>query len=491
MIKWQVDTNRIISLLSERMYSNVFYSGIKELIVNSLDARRNNQVNIKIHLHEDELLYRDDGVGINPKRFDQLFGTIASGHERSEDSRGMFGIGRLALLSQSSEGNVQSHHKGQLYTWRFTLNGYEGPQITDAEGNGIVFYFKGLKTTYNLKDVILYLTKILSLALQNKECTITINNVQLSSLITSEYKMGSFQSSYGLVTVYYKLGREGRIYYTQKGVGVREEPYTGLTAFVDQDFLDIKTDREGFVNNKKYRIFREKLQSYLSNLRPQEAFKKMEVDFIQKLMKEFKKYWKISTEEIQVAMETSTSKIRLEFDSSLEQKAAKPKTSMHKADNKAKHVISPKDRQKTKLEEDPPFLEIKMSSKHESKQTKKIEIRKVEKKKPHKIKSVTAAEEESEEEVKVVRIKGAKPMDLGEDYPIIFFEKNPFIFIFNTTHPTFQQLVESGSLSTEKLAILFERMMECSYEDLYSTEDRETLKARWAEVDKHLKKLFM
>jgi hypothetical protein len=296
-----------------------------------------------------------------------------------------------------------------------------------------------------------------------------------------------------LVTVFYKIGKDGRIYYSQKGVGVKEEPYTGLTAFVDQDFLDIKTDREGFVNNKKYRVFKEKIQSYLSKLRPQQAFKKMEVDFIQKLMKEFKKYWKASTEEIQVTTETSNSKLRLEFDSPIEMKTTKQKTKTSILENSDKIIpdIALTKQHKMEFGEESNFLEIKLSSKRESKKTNEIEIKKIGKKKNRNIKRVTATEEESAEEVKVVRIKGAKPMDLGEDYPIIFFEKNPFIFIFNTTHPTFQQLVESGSLTTEKLAILFERMMECSYEDLYSTEDRETLKARWAEVDKHLKKLFM
>jgi hypothetical protein len=485
MTRWQVDTNRLISFLSERMYSNVFYAGLKELIVNSLDARRDGHVNIRIHLHDDELSYADDGAGIDPERFDQLFGTIASGHERGRDSRGVFGIGRLAMLSQSDEGKILSYHNGRLYTWRFTSEGYEGPRTVEEKGNGIIFHFNLMNREYDLNDLTLYLSKTVSIPLLKKECDIWINDVHLSSLITPDYAIDSFDGSNGHVTVYHKLEREGRIYYAQNGVGVREESYTGLTVFVDQDFLDVKTDREGFVNDKKYRAFREELQSYLSDLRPQQAFKRMEIDFIQRLMKEFRKYWKISGAETQVATETPTSSIHLAFETSQEQIVAEK--DLTKTESKDyRHHRSPKTR---KVEEELPSLEIWISSEKESKQRRKIEIREVEKKGSTMIKRTTTREERKED-VKVVRIRGAKPMDLGEEYPIIYFESNPFTFIFNTTHPTFQQLVEAGSPSTEKLAVLFERMMECSYENLYSTEDRETLKARWAEVDRQLRKLF-
>lgn len=95
------------------------------------------------------------------------------------------------------------------------------------------------------------------------------------------------------------------------------------------------------------------------------------------------------------------------------------------------------------------------------------------------------------EEERVVKIKGAKPVDLGEDYPMIFFETDPFVLVFNVSHPVFRRLVEKGKLGSSQLAVLFERM----FEAMFINEDqplvnREELKKRWAIVDSLLKKVF-
>jgi len=94
------------------------------------------------------------------------------------------------------------------------------------------------------------------------------------------------------------------------------------------------------------------------------------------------------------------------------------------------------------------------------------------------------------EDEKVVKIRGAKPVDLGEDYPMVFFETDPFVLVFNTSHPVFKQLVEKGKLSSGQLAVLFERMFECAYTDKYPIESVEELKKRWKEVDLKLKQIF-
>ena len=90
----------------------------------------------------------------------------------------------------------------------------------------------------------------------------------------------------------------------------------------------------------------------------------------------------------------------------------------------------------------------------------------------------------------VVTIKGARPMDLGEDFPMVFFETDPFVLIFNTTHPVFKQLVEKNKLGAAELAVLFERMFECAYTDKNPVENIEDLKARWKAVDGKLKQIF-
>ena len=99
-------------------------------------------------------------------------------------------------------------------------------------------------------------------------------------------------------------------------------------------------------------------------------------------------------------------------------------------------------------------------------------------------------ERKRKEEEKIVKIKGAKPINLGEDYPMIFFEQDPFVLVFNTSHPLFCKLVEEGKLGNKELGILFERMMEAAYCNENPSEEIEKIKERWKVVDKKLIPLF-
>lgn len=492
--EWKVDMNRLIELVARRMYSDPIKAGIRELITNSLDARIGK---VEIWIDYDDikkkLRYTDSGAGIDPNSFKEIYGKIASAHKRRKGSRGFFGIGRMSLIAASERGMIISYKDGKVYTWTFDKKGWEGPLIEedkDEIGHGVYLEFNGLELK-DLKEIEEWIKKTFSIPLLEKECAIKFQHVDLYSNIRGDFTVQEpKKTKYGEIRLYTKEEMDGTLFICQKGILVKEEDYTGLTAYVDQEFLDIKTDREGFVNNEKYRYFKKTLKKELAKLRPQKSFEKMEVDFIKRLMKEFKKYWFKKVKENHV-ME----KLQIEFPK--EEETVLPKdfepTNIPEEEAKLPEIPyeptppeTPYEEKESEIEigpfEDnaiqgeilptPPETEIEIGPATDEAIT---EIPKVEKK---------------EQETKTVKIKGAKPADLGEEYPMIFFEREPFVLVFNTTHPVFRKLIEKGKLGSHQLAVLFERMFEAAYSDAHPVESMEELKKRWKEVDLKLKEVL-
>jgi len=493
---WKVDMNRLIKLVAERMYSDPIKAGIRELITNSLDARVG-QVTIRIDYDDIQktLHYSDSGIGIDPKTFKDIYGKIASGHKRRKNSRGFFGIGRMSLIAASKKGMIVSYKDNRVYTWFFNKKGWNGPEVQDDEdkiGHGVYIYFNGIEIE-DLGEMELWIQKTFSVPLARKECTIQFQMGSISSLIDDQWTVyPEIKTKNGPILFYAKEQTDGTLHVCQKGILVKEESYTGLTVFADQSFLEIKTDREGFINNAKYRQFNSIVKKELAKIRPQKSFKKMEVHFIRRLMKEFKKYWLVQAKKTDPVLE----KVILEF----------PKTGKELVTDK------PETKETIPLIDQPGFEEVKKElelwdnvpsegldgpfpppeGQEHKEGTKSTEVIKAEDVEGDRAGYSTAAEAEDNKIIKekTVVIKGAKPVDLGEDYPMVFFETDPFILVFNTSHPVFKQLVEKGKLSSAQLAVLFERMFECAYTDRFPVESPEELKKRWKEVDLKLKEIF-
>lgn len=487
---WKTDLSRFIELISLRLYSDPVKAGIRELITNSLDAKLG-QVEIYIDYEDDKqkLSYSDSGIGIDPESFREIYGKIASGHKRRSGSRGIFGIGRMSLIAASKKGRITSFKDGKSYLWTFNKKGWSGPKVRkdlDKIGHGVYIEFEGLSLD-NLAEIEEWIRKTFAIPILKKECMIAFNYSELLSPIDDAYtEQEPVKTKYGKVQFYTKEETDGILYICQKGILVREEPYTGLTAYINQDFLDIKTDREGFVNNEKYRYFRRIIKKELAKLRPQKSFEKMEVDFIRRLMKEFKRYWFTKAKKAEPILE----KIELEF----------PETGKEIV-MEEEPIVENKEmsQEETSHVDQPEFPELKK----EIKEWDNILDESLPEAIPTDIKAVEMEEESSlsldsqkpletktVEDEKVVKIKGAKPVDLGEDYPVIFFETDPFVLVFNTSHPVFERLIEKGKLSSAQLAVLFERMFEAAYVNKYPVESLEELKKRWKEVDLKLKKIF-
>lgn len=479
---WKVDMSRLVEIVAERLYSDPIKAGIRELITNSLDARKD-QVTIEIHYMEDEkkLRYSDDGIGIDPESFREVYGKIASGHERKKGSRGIFGLGRMALIAASKRGILISYKNGKVYEWKFNRRGWSGPRITkdlDEIGHGIYLEFEGLDLT-NLAEIEEWIRKTFSLPLLKKECLIYLNHGEIFTSIQGP-KFGEceepIKTKYGRINLYTKEEIDGTLYICQKGILVREEPFTGITAYIDQDFLDIKTDREGFINNEKYRLFRKRLKERLNKFRPERSFKKMEIDFVKRLMREFKRYWFKKVKEKKVPI-----KIDLKFPESGQEIIKEDQSPQLDV-----AILSPKKVRLPEVAETSPVpveviplpQETSVSEEKPSLNSNGI------------VPFLSEEKEKKVEEKKAVIIKGAKPVPLGEDYPMIFFESDPFVLVFNTSHPIFRKLVEKGKLGSSQLSVLFERMFNCAYLDKYPVESLEELKKRWKEVDSKLKEIF-
>lgn len=492
---WKVDMNRLIELVASRMYSDPVKAGIRELITNSLDARIG-KVEIWIDYDDiqNQLRYTDTGMGIDPKSFKEIYGKIASAHKRRKGSRGFFGIGRMSLIASSEKGIIMSYKDGKVYTWKFDKNGWEGPEIEedlDQIEHGVYIQFDGL-VLENLGEIEDWIRKTFSIPLLRKECTIKFQYIDLCTQIQEDYTEQKTKGlKEGLLKLYTKEEMDGTLYICQKGILVREEDYTGLTAYIDQNFLDIKTDREGFVNNEKYRHFKKVLKKELAKLRPQKSFEKMEVDFIKRLMKEFKKYWFKKIKENHVL-----EKLKIEFPKEGNEIVKKEDSVSANIPDISEPESMPElepyepflseERNPTKEGESFPIPETSPSYQEKIPQPEKEQ----EGKYPAEPSEIEEESKSLQTETKTVKIKGAKPVELGEDFPMVFFESEPFVLVFNTSHPVFKKLIEKGKLGSHELAVLFERMFECAYSDQFPTESREDLKKRWKEVDKKLREIF-
>ena len=516
---WKVDMNRLVELVAERMYSDPIKAGIRELITNSLDARMGM---VEIHLDYDDikkvLRYMDTGVGIDPATFYEIYGKLASGHERRVGSRGFFGLGRMSLIAASQNGEIMSYKDGKVYTWKFDKKGWEGPEVQDdldQIGHGVFLYFEGIEIE-ELGEIEKWIQKTFSIPLAKKECVIHFQQGEVVSMIQEPTwtENQPIESKHGKITCFTKEETDGVLYVCQKGILVKEEPYTGLSAFISQDYLEIKTDREGFVNNEKYRYFRAILKENLASLRPTKSFEKMEVDFIRRLMKEFKRYWFKKMIKENHVME----KIGLKFPEPGEEIVPEQEeqvvtgSSVTASDDST--VVVPGVAEEEKPEEVPLIDQPGMEEvKKEMEQwdlipdeplppptgtleeqvpqgTPEPQIPIKEIVPPEEKPTEIAKEEPKAEETKTVVIKGAKPVDLGEDYPMIFFEREPFVIVFNTSHPVFKELVENGKLGSAECAVLFERMFEAAWLDANPKDNLEDVRLRWKEVDKKLKEIF-
>lgn len=510
MKKWSVDIDRLVTVLSDRMYSNQALAGLRELISNSIDAKWDNRpVDITIWLDEG-IVYRDNGKGIHD--FEGTYGIIGSGVKSGTQSIGMFGIGRLSLISKltdSSDGVIITRNSGEFTSWHVNRSGYEMihnaySKIKDLEKNKVLSQNTGFYLDFDKLDLdidpgmlIQDISKIFSLPLLEKQCNITINYQQLDGLIPTNYQ----KRNYSDIDIYYTKRQDGKIHYCHRGILIREEDYSGLDAWVTENYLDIKTDREGYVNNGKYQRHLKRVKAYLHKLRPKRTLQKLEVDFINGVMGRFRIFMKKSgsgsgpiiiipkkipivsgfdlidsnvsisspnSESLGVEKETS-------IDPTVEGNASSNSMDEYHKVKEPPVGVTPTGGQGVRdsvidgvnipgpktIEEAP-----------DTPETERL---------PDQSKGLAAKVLPKRERIIV---SGTRAVDLKDDYPMIFFEVNPFTFIFNTTHPILKDMIEVETIEPKVLSVIFERMLECFY--LKDSDRLEEVKTRWTEVDTSL-----
>ena len=566
MKEWTVDNTRLVQLLSRSMYSDIGLAGIRELISNSIDAKKEGKtVNIGIRVTKDSIFYFDDGKGMSTEEFTNQYGVVGSGHDRNDGSIGMFGIGRLALISclPKRGGFLCTKDKLGLSSWVIYPNGYESLQrvpttvqsaINTNNHTSFLIDFNQLDLDIDVDEVERNITATFGMPIAQNICAITFNDKLLKSPIGT-YNSFEVKTTNGAIDVWHSVKDDGKIHYCHNGIEVRTESYSGIEAWVNQSFLDIKTDREGFINNKKYQGFIATVKSRLSLLRSPTSIQRMEVEFVNGIMKRFKKFaegkiynkinipdraaivsnsdvidddiLKVSAEEI-VYQETDnpdnnslvftpddngTNKEPILYEQECDDGESAERNDVvvehSEVQQEGDSISVPDDVDTTisTISDDTPVTDEKSETpisdiwdgnndEEESNNGEESEISPL-----SEVDEDTHAdepediyhEEESNREITVdVRIA-----DMGESYPMIFFEIDPFTVIYNNSHPALVKMLhESKSTRKARDSIIFLRMIECLHinNNLIDSSDIDTIvtntKERWIKTDKDIVQLF-
>lgn len=131
---FKVDLKGIIRLLSDNLYSsdNVFLRELLQNAVDAVSARKKadpgfsgGQITVLYRKNKDgaELIFKDNGIGLNREEIHTFLSVIGQSSKRSEEVRrsfiGQFGIGLLSCFLVANEIKVitKSVKEGQAYQW--------------------------------------------------------------------------------------------------------------------------------------------------------------------------------------------------------------------------------------------------------------------------------------------------------------------------------------------------------------------------------------
>ena len=473
------------------MYTDQSLAGIRELIANSLDAR-DGVVNITMKLGDHSICYADDGLGIDD--FANTYGIIGSGAKEESYSIGMFGIGRLALISRlKSKGIVQSQRKGDsILTWEVDRNGWslvETPFDPPFKSSGFYLWFRELDLEIDADKIREDIERIFSIPLYEGLCTITINDIGLRSKLDETYRKKKKRYPY---TIYYRDKQDGRIHYCHRGIEIKSEAFTGLDAWVDEEDLDIKTDREGYVNNVHYHRYLRNVRNTLRKLRPSSTLKKLEIEFMERVMAKFRVFLKTVKKDLPAYIPEEVKVIGkdepVDFPDLPEYLdfGTKPELT-----EDLQSIAGQRDELYFAVEE--PSISTLIGDQWVETNHGQLEITEeapdipgIESMIGSKISDGVAEVEKNKPKPRPLR--GARAVDLGTEYPMMFFDKEPFVLVFNNSHPVMKEMIETETLDNRAMAVLYERMLECFY--LQNNNSLEEIKERWTEIDNHLQEML-
>lgn len=527
MKEWDVDITNLFSTLSRRMYSDLGLAGIRELISNSIDARKD-KVSISIYIenygNDSSILYRDNGTGIS--HFEGTYGVIGSGHGRDKDSIGMFGIGRLALISKikGNDGVIKSIRNNKAQVYRVRTNGYSFlEERDDKRESGFELDFRLDDMNIDIDKLKKNITQCFTLPMHHGYCDIEINSEKLEPLINHDYQDTIIPINNNKIHIKYIQKDDGSINYCHNGILVKSDNFNGIEAWIDENYLDIKTDREGFVVNKDYKEFLSITKTKLNSLRSTKTLKKMEKVFVETLMTGFRSYIKNKNDELgQIEVPEDANIIFTDenkdfditdyFDKPVDVNSIEVELPVVPEGYDVPLTDSPdgievfvENNEKTSDEgfvkeierngeagkaiPDTPYNEDENGLARSEEDLTSVDDRIGERGNDNSIQDVengfekedvgsenmdsgegNMGDAEKTEENNIQNNKEKPPVvmkdfmtvDMGDEYPMIFFERDPFVIIINTSHPVTMDIIQDGKLTKYQRGILYSRLLECS-----------------------------
>lgn len=118
--------NHLVTILSSNLYSQPEASFIRETVSNAWDSHieaGTTDTPIIIVIDDDRIRIRDFGIGLSPKRFEEIYCSIGESTKReSNDYIGAFGIGRFAALACTDTVFITSYYEGTVYYYVMLKN---------------------------------------------------------------------------------------------------------------------------------------------------------------------------------------------------------------------------------------------------------------------------------------------------------------------------------------------------------------------------------
>ena len=123
-IRFRIGKDSIIfNMLTTQLYSNPLQTVIREYLQNARDAHREvnkNHIPIRVNLpteYNPELIIRDYGPGISPKRLNEVFTVFGETTKNNLNEHGGFGIGATSVWSYSDIISIKSFYGYKEYNY--------------------------------------------------------------------------------------------------------------------------------------------------------------------------------------------------------------------------------------------------------------------------------------------------------------------------------------------------------------------------------------
>lgn len=130
-----LNTAEFITVLSSTLYSDAFLAVVREVVCNAWDAHKmvgKESTPIEITLDQTQLVIRDFGPGIDPKKMVDIYCTYgASTKQQQENQTGGFGLGSKSPFAYTNYFTVTVNYEGNKTIWAVSRGSAETGGMPD------------------------------------------------------------------------------------------------------------------------------------------------------------------------------------------------------------------------------------------------------------------------------------------------------------------------------------------------------------------------